>query len=84
MERSTKNFRIRKARRWLQMYLPASCQSLHDVEKYGVIYGGVQKNIGPAGVVIAIIREDLIRDDVLPGTPTMLKYKTQADERFSL
>ena len=50
-----------------------------DVSKYGVIYGGVQKNIGPAGVVIAIIREDLIRDDVLPGTPTMLKWKTQAD-----
>ena len=50
-----------------------------DVTKYGVIYGGVQKNIGPAGMVIVIIREDLIRDDVLPGTPTMLKYKTQAD-----
>ena len=50
-----------------------------DVSKYAIIYGGVQKNIGPAGVVIAIIREDLIRDDVLPGTPTMLKYKTQAD-----
>ena len=50
-----------------------------DVTKYGVIYGGVQKNVGPAGVVIVIIREDLITDDVLPGTPTMLKYKTQAD-----
>lgn len=50
-----------------------------DVTKYGVIYGGVQKNIGPAGVVIAIIREDLITDDVLPGTPTLLKWKTQAD-----
>lgn len=50
-----------------------------DVTKYGVIYGGVQKNIGPAGVVIVIIRENLITDDVLPGTPTMLKYKTQAD-----
>ena len=50
-----------------------------DVTKYGVIYGGVQKNVGPAGVVIVIIREDLIRDDVLLGTPTMLKYKTQAD-----
>lgn len=50
-----------------------------EVSKYGVIYGGVQKNIGPAGVVIVIIREDLISDDVLPGTPTMLKYKTQAD-----
>jgi phosphoserine aminotransferase len=52
----------------------------HDVEKYGIIYGGVQKNIGPAGVVISIIREDLITDDVLPGTPTMLKFKTQADK----
>ena len=50
-----------------------------DVSKYGIIYGGVQKNIGPAGVVIAIVREDLISDDVLPGTPTMLKYKTHAD-----
>ena len=50
-----------------------------DVTKYGVIYGGVQKNIGPAGVVIVIIREDLITEDVLPGTPTMLKWKTQAD-----
>lgn len=50
-----------------------------DVSKYGVIYGGVQKNIGPAGVVIVIAREDLITDDVLQGTPTMLKWKTQAD-----
>ena len=50
-----------------------------DVSKYAVVYGGVQKNVGPAGMVIVIIREDLIRDDVLPGTPTMLKYKTQAD-----
>ena len=50
-----------------------------DVTKYGVVYGGVQKNIGPAGVVIAVIREDLIREDVLPGTPTMLRYKTHAD-----
>ncbi len=50
-----------------------------DVSKYGMLYGGVQKNIGPAGVVIAIIREDLISEDVLPGTPTMLKYKTHAD-----
>ena len=50
-----------------------------DVSKYAVIYGGVQKNVGPAGCVIAIIREDLITDDVLPGTPTMLKWKTQAD-----
>lgn len=50
-----------------------------DITKYGVMYGGVQKNIGPAGVVIAIIREDLITGDVLPGTPTMLQYKTHAD-----
>ena len=50
-----------------------------DVSKYGIIYGGVQKNVGPAGMVIDIIREDLITDDVLPGTPTMLKFKTQAD-----
>jgi len=50
-----------------------------DVSKYGVIYGGVQKNIGPAGVVIVIIREDLIREDVHPATPTMLRYKTHAD-----
>ena len=50
-----------------------------DVTRYGMIYGGVQKNIGPAGVVIGIIREDLIREDVLPGTPTMLCYKTHAD-----
>ena len=50
-----------------------------DITKYAIMYGGVQKNVGPAGVVIAIVREDLITDDVLPGTPTMLKYKTQAD-----
>lgn len=50
-----------------------------DVTKYGVIYGGVQKNIGPAGVVIVIIREDLISEDTLSGTPTMMKYKTHAD-----
>jgi len=50
-----------------------------DVSKYGLIYGGAQKNIGPAGVVIAIIREDLIRDDLPDSVPTMLKYKTHAD-----
>ncbi len=50
-----------------------------DVEKYGIIYGGVQKNVGPAGMAIVIIREDLIREDVFPGTPTMLTYKTHAD-----
>ena len=50
-----------------------------DVSKYGLVYGGVQKNIGPAGVVIVIIREDLIKDEWLPNTPTILRYKTQAD-----
>ena len=50
-----------------------------DVSKYGIIYGGVQKNVGPAGVVIVIIREDLITEDTLPGTPTMLKYKIHAE-----
>ena len=50
-----------------------------DVSRYGMIYGGVQKNIGPAGVVIAVIRDDLITEDVLPGTPTMLQYKIHAD-----
>lgn len=49
------------------------------VSKYGVIYAGVQKNAGPAGLQVVIIREDLISDDVLEGTPTMMKYKTQAD-----
>lgn len=51
-----------------------------DVTKYGLLFGGAQKNVGPAGVTIAIIRDDLISDDVLPGTPTMLKYKTHADK----
>jgi len=50
-----------------------------DVSRYAYMYGGVQKNVGPAGLVIGILREDLITDDVLPGTPTMLKYKTYAD-----
>ena len=50
-----------------------------NVNDYGVIYGGVQKNLGPAGLVIDIIREDLITDDVMEFTPTMLKWKTQAD-----
>ncbi len=50
-----------------------------DVTKYGMLYAGVQKNVGPAGVQIVIIREDLVTDDVLPYTPTMMKYKTHAD-----
>ncbi|ACL22580.1 phosphoserine aminotransferase [Desulfitobacterium sp. LBE] len=50
-----------------------------DVSQYGIIFAGAQKNVGPAGVVIVIIREDLITEDVLPGTPTMLKYKVHLD-----
>lgn len=50
-----------------------------DVTKYGLIYFGAQKNVGPAGVVGVIMRKDLITDDVLEGTPTMLRYKTHAD-----
>lgn len=52
-----------------------------DVTKYGLIFAGVQKNVGPAGTVIVIIREDLITEDVLEGTPTMLQYKTHADAK---
>ena len=50
-----------------------------DVEKYGLIYGGVQKNVGPAGVVITIIRDDLIPTEDLPDVPVMMQYKTHAD-----
>lgn len=50
-----------------------------DVTKYGLIFAGVQKNVGPAGVQIVIIREDLIREDLPSWCPTMLKYKTHAD-----
>ena len=52
-----------------------------DIEKFGVVYAGAQKNVGPAGVVIAIVRKDLIRDNVVPQTPTMLKWKTHADAK---
>lgn len=50
-----------------------------EVSRYGMLYGGAQKNVGPAGVVIAVIREDLIDEDVLPGTPTMLRYQVHAN-----
>jgi len=49
-----------------------------DVSKFGLIYAGAQKNIGPAGLTIVIIREDLIGEPN-PGTPLMLSYKTHAD-----
>ncbi|WP_020530574.1 3-phosphoserine/phosphohydroxythreonine transaminase [Flexithrix dorotheae] len=50
----------------------------YDVSKFGIIYAGAQKNIGPAGLTIVIIREDLI-GKALDFTPTMLNYKTHAD-----
>lgn len=50
-----------------------------DVSKYGVVYGGVQKNIGPAGVVIVIVREDLLKDEWLENTPTIMRWKAQAE-----
>lgn len=49
-----------------------------DVAKFGLIYAGAQKNIGPAGLTIVIVREDLIGQPI-PGTPTMLDYKIHAD-----
>ncbi len=50
-----------------------------DVSKFGLIFAGAQKNLGPAGVTIVIIREDLL-DRTPAGTPTMLSYKTHADK----
>ncbi|NLF20306.1 MAG: 3-phosphoserine/phosphohydroxythreonine transaminase [Clostridiaceae bacterium] len=52
-----------------------------DITQYGMLFAGAQKNIGPAGVVIAVVRKDLIREDVLAGTPTMLQYKIHADNK---
>ena len=53
-----------------------------DVTDYGLIFAGVQKNIGPAGTVVVIIRENLITEDVLEGTPTMLQYKVHAYNKY--
>ncbi|MDE5899509.1 MAG: 3-phosphoserine/phosphohydroxythreonine transaminase [Treponemataceae bacterium] len=50
-----------------------------DVSKFGLLFAGAQKNLAPAGVTLVIIRDDLIADAPLPGTPTMLSYKTHAD-----
>ena len=55
------------------MFLSRPC----NVSDYGMIYGGVQKNIGPAGMSIVIIREDLIRDD-LKDLPVYMQYATHA------
>ena len=56
------------------MFLSKPC----NVADYGMIYGGVQKNIGPAGMAIVIIREDLIREDLDPKVPVYLRYDTHA------
>ena len=56
------------------MFLSKPC----NVSDYGMIYAGVQKNVGPAGMVVAIIREDLIRDD-LGDLPVYMQYKAHAD-----
>lgn len=50
-----------------------------DVSKYGLIFAGAQKNMGPAGATIVIIRQDLIQDDVMLGTPSVMRYKNQLD-----
>ncbi len=57
------------------MFLSKPC----DVSQYGLIYAGVQKNVGPSGMAIVIIREDLIRSDIDPKTPVYLRYDTHAD-----
>ena len=57
------------------MFLSKPC----NVSDYGVIYGGVQKNIGPAGMVIVIMREDLIREDLPRFVPTYMSYATHAN-----
>ena len=57
------------------MFLSRPC----NVADYGLIWAGVQKNVGPAGMAVVIIREDLIRDDLDPKTPIYMKYKTHAD-----
>ena len=57
------------------MFLSKPC----NVSDYGMIYAGVQKNVGPAGMVIVIVREDLLRDELDPKTPIYMNYKTHAD-----
>ena len=57
------------------MFLSKPC----NVSDYGLIYGGVQKNVGPAGLAIVIIREDLIREDIDPKVPVYLRFDTHAN-----
>ncbi|MGH1430312.1 MAG: 3-phosphoserine/phosphohydroxythreonine transaminase [Neptuniibacter sp.] len=49
-----------------------------NVDQFGLIYAGAQKNIGPAGLTVVIVREDLL-GDVIPGAPSMFDYKIHAD-----
>ena len=58
------------------MFLSRPC----NVEDYGLIWAGVQKNVGPAGMAVVIIREDLLTDDVPAFCPTYLNYKIHADK----
>jgi phosphoserine aminotransferase len=51
-----------------------------DVNRYGLFYGGVQKNVGPAGVTIVVVRNDLVRDDLPDYVPKMLRYQTQVEK----
>ena len=57
------------------MFLSRPC----DVSKYGLIFAGVQKNVGPAGMAVVIVRDELIRDDLDPKVPVYLRYRTHAD-----
>ena len=57
------------------MFLSRPC----NVSDYGLIWAGVQKNVGPAGMAVVIVREDLLRDDLDPKTPVYMSYKTHAD-----
>jgi len=57
------------------MFLSRPC----DVSQYGLIWAGVQKNVGPSGMAVVIIREDLLREDLDPKTPVYMSYKTHAD-----
>ncbi|MFH0993616.1 MAG: 3-phosphoserine/phosphohydroxythreonine transaminase [bacterium] len=77
----TKMFKLPNAKGKVLVSDSSSCflSEPLDVAKFGLIFAGAQKNVGPAGVVIVIIREDLIREDVWSGTPTILRYKIHAD-----
>lgn len=54
-----------------------------DIDKYGIIYAGAQKNVGPAGVTIVIIRKDFLEKSKTEGVPTILRYKTHTGKIFN-